>query len=225
MGQDNHVRKMKAAEPGGAVVPSLRAIRADLRKRATARLSQHYCTIRRIDSDKQVVVGVVYEPDVLDTYTEFMTSSDIELMAHRFMQLDLSKSIDTQHDNVPNGCYPVESFIARAGDPDYPEGAWVLGVKVADPILWHRVKSGQINGFSFQCMVQPREYDVTYEAIRDHVGRVEKSEDHTHEYFVQVDEKGMVVGGVTSVAKDHFHLIRRASHTEDGANHSHRYFL
>lgn len=180
-----------------------------------------------LNDEQQIVYGVVYAPGVLDTFGEFMTAKDIEGMAHRYMKsVDLSQSIDVRHDNVPTDCYPVESFIARKGDPDYPEGAWVLGVKVPDAQLWLRIKSGELNGFSFQAMVAPVDMDVEYEVMRDHVGPTEKSADHEHMLFVQVGEDGKVTGGRTSKAADgHFHEIKRASVTEAVSGHSHRYFL
>lgn len=183
-------------------------------------------TIKRYDNEKQVVYGEVYAPYVLDTYGEFMTPEDIELMAHRFMKLDLNEVIDTQHDNIPNGSYPIESFIAREGDPHYTPGAWVLGVKVPDVVMWHRVKTGELNGFSFQSMVKPKDVDVVYEVVRDHVGKTETRDDgHQHTYFVQVNEMGLVIGGTTDVVNGHSHIIRRASVTEDADMHTHRFFL
>lgn len=184
----------------------------------------------KFDQEKQIVYGCVYAPGVLDTLGEFMTADDIEAMAHRYMKsVDLTQSIDVRHDNVPTDCYPVESFIARKGDPDYPEGSWVLGVKVPDTDLWERIKKGELNGFSFQCMVTPVEMEIQYEVVRDHVGPVEKAEnapDHEHTMFVQVGPDGKVIGGVTSKAADgHFHKITRASMTEKAEDHTHRYFL
>lgn len=213
-------------------VPTLAVIKADLRKRVSAQRQDgraqvsQLVTIKRLDVEKQIVYGEVYAPYVLDTYGEMMTPDDIEVMAHRFLKLDLTSVIDTQHDNVPNGSYPVESFVARADDPDYTPGSWVLGVKVPDPVTWHRVKSGQLNGFSFQCMVKPRDVEVEYEVVRDHVGSTELSQDgHQHTYFVQVDDLGRVIGGITDSAHGHTHEIRRASVTEDANSHSHRFFL
>lgn len=181
----------------------------------------------KTDDEKQIVFGCVYAPGVLDTYGEFMTADDIEQMAYRYMkEVDLTKSIDVRHDNVATTACPVESFIARKGDPDYPEGSWVMGVHVPDPELWGRIKSGELNGFSFQAMVAPVEMTIQYEVIRDHVGPTEKSEDHEHMLFVQVGSDGKVIAGRTSKAADgHFHEITRASVTENAESHSHRYFL
>jgi len=182
--------------------------------------------IKRTDEAKRIVYGEVYAPFVMDTYGEFMLPEDIETMAHRFMQLDMSKSIDTNHDNEPNGSFPVESFIARSGDPEYTEGAWVLGVKIPDDKTWEKVTKGQINGFSFEAMVKPVQMDIEYFVVRDHVGAVEGAMDHDHVYFVQVGDNGQVLGGYTSPGPDgHVHQIKRASITEIEADHSHRYFL
>lgn len=179
-----------------------------------------------MDEEKRIVYGEVYAPYRLDTYGEFMLPDDIEVMAHRFMQLPLAQTIDTQHDNVPNGSYPVESFIVRDGDPDFTPGTWVLGVKVPDDRTWEAVKDGKLNGYSFEAMVVPVEYEIEYVVMRDHVGSVEPAMDHSHAYYVEVDADGQVVGGWTSPGPDgHVHQIKRASLTEKADGHTHRFFL
>jgi hypothetical protein len=182
--------------------------------------------IVRSDDDRQIIYGEVYAPNRLDTYGEMMVAEDIELMAHRFMRLDLTKSIDVKHDNKPIEAYPVESFIAREGDPDYTAGAWVMGVKVEDAEVWSDIKAGNLNGFSFQAMVTPVQRTVEIEVVRDQVGKTEQNDDHEHYYFVQLDENGKVVKGRTSKAADgHWHEIKRGSVTEKTDSHNHRFFV
>lgn len=234
----NELTQQIAATPKGQFVwtgnelsdVDLTSIYTDTAKKyaitAGAMNTTQWVPIRKTDEEKQIVYGEVYAPYVLDTYGEFMTPEDIELMAHRFMKLDLSKVIDTQHDNQPNGSYPVESFVAREGDPDYTPGAWVLGVHIPDPELWQSVKTGMLNGFSFQSLVKPTSVDVEIDVIRDFVGETELSEDHHHTFFVELDEIGNVVGGRTSKAADgHYHEIKWASVTGRSNGHSHRFFL
>lgn len=187
--------------------------------------SSHVVAIKKVDAEKQVVYGEVYAPYVLDTHGEFMLPEDIEIMAHRFMKLDLANAIDTDHDNVPNGSWPIESYIAKENDEEYTPGSWVLGVKIVDPVVWARVKSGELNGFSFQSMVRPVEMDVEYLVLRDHVGQTEVHEDHEHVFFLAVDDQGRVVSGSTNEVNGHKHVIRRASVTEMAAAHTHRFFL
>lgn len=187
--------------------------------------------IKKTDDAKRIIYGEVYAPFVLDTYGEFMTPEDIEVMAHKAMQKDLANFIDTNHDNKPNGSYPVESFIARKGDPDFKEGSWVMGVKVVRDDIWEQVQSGDLNGFSFQALVIPVEMDIEYLSIRDHVGVTYKSEteghdDHDHVYYVEVDSKGTIIGGWTDEGPDGFsHRIVRGSVTQKANGHNHRFSL
>jgi hypothetical protein len=186
--------------------------------------------IKRVDEDKRIVYAEVYAPYVLDTYGEFMVPEDIETMAHRFMCLDLREVIDTNHDNVPNGSFPVESFIARDNDPDFTEGAWVLGVKIVSDEVWDKIVRGDLNGYSFEAMVKLVEYDLDVQVVRDHFGETAtlRGVDHEHMFFVQVNEKGRVVRGYTSEGPDgHVHDIKHGTATEKAGadNHAHRFEL
>lgn len=185
--------------------------------------------ITKTDAAKQIVYGEVYAPHVMDTDGEFMFPEDIESMAHDFLRLKLDDVIDTNHDKVSNGCFPVESFIAREGDPDYTPGAWVLGVKCTDD-MWAKVQSGEINSFSFEAMTTPVECEVEIETFRDHFGETQKAgvEEHDHFFFCHVNESGRVTKGWTSKADDgHWHEIRGGSKTmTSGLDlHAHRYAL
>lgn len=109
-------------------------------------------------ASKQVVLGVVYEPNVRDTDGNFMTAEEIEKMAYRFMEGLRNDSIDREHDGETGGYGTVvESFIARDGDPDFPHGAWVLGVHVTDAATWEAIEKGEITGFSLagKCTLIP----------------------------------------------------------------------
>lgn len=218
---DEDARKQKAAIFAPAAKPEAAPVQTQKQERMVRAM--------KFDDEKQIVYGMVYAPDTLDTYGEYMKAEDIELMAHRYLKtVKLDASIDVKHDNVARDAYPVESFIARKGDPDYPEGAWVLGVKVEDATVWASIKKGELNGFSYQAMVAPVEETVTYEVVRDHVGPVCKAEgfEHDHVMFVQLGDDGKVLSGRTSKAADgHFHEITRASVTEAADGHTHRYFL
>jgi len=198
----------------------------DIMSRAQTRMIQ----IVKADAAKQIVYGVVYAPEVMDSYGEFMFAEDIETMAHDFMRLKLDEVIDTNHDRVPNGSVPVESFIARAGDPDYPEGAWVLGVKCSDD-MWDKYQRGEINAYSFEAMVVPVECDVEVTTYRDHFGVTEKGaqlEPHDHTFFVYVSKMGKIEGGFTDTAPDgHRHAIFGSCKTMAAGldNHTHRFSL
>ena len=182
-----------------------------------------FVRVKKIDEEKRVVYGEVYAPDILDTYGDFMSDDDVQLMAHRFMQLtNLAKTIDTNHNEKPNGSFPIESFVARDGDPDYTPGAWVLGVKVTDDEVWKQIKKGELNGYSFQALVRRKAVVVDVEASPDSVGITGKAEGHDHLYFAYMDEDGKVTKGITDTVDGHSHTISMGTATDEAKGHAHR---
>lgn len=183
--------------------------------------------VQRSDDVKKIIYGVVYAPNELDTWGEMMLAEDVELMAHRFMRLSLEDTIDTSHnERAIRTCYPVESYIARKGDPDgYQEGAWVLGVQLDDE-HWAKYKAGEINGYSFQCLVVkvPAVVEITFDP--EVFGVTEPAEDgHSHTFFAMLNDDGVVFAGRTSTDNGHSHEILRGTATELEAGHRHRFLL
>ena len=196
--------------------------------------------VTKSDEELRVVWGEVYVPDIPDTQDEFMTAIEIEKMAHKFMMQGLTVgAVDVQHDGeIRQGCYVVESFIARKGDQDFIEGAWVAAVKIMDDSLWDAVKSGELNGFSMQAKVFVEEKEVELEIPSLVKGKTQEpvngEDDHRHEYTVKFDSEGEFLGGTTNVVNGHKHVVRRRSITEISVDptgraladdHFHRYTL
>lgn len=100
--------------------------------------------------EKKIVYGVVYEPLVKDSDGNWMKAEEVEKMAHGFMQSLRLQQIDKNHSQEAGDGIVVESFIARKGDADFPEGAWVLGTKVTKAETWEAIKKGEITGYSIQ---------------------------------------------------------------------------
>lgn len=209
----------RGASAAGAAYRGKKRLRRIQKETVTLNVS-----IKKIDAKKQIVYGEVWIPNELDTYGDFMTAEDTEIMAHRYMQLvTLRQSIDTNHDEESNGSYPVESFIARAGDPDFQEGAWVLGTKIADEEIWAEVQRGELNGYSFQAMVKKKAVVVNLEVMDNTINETGEAPDgHTHLYFVRLNSEGLVMGGRTSFDAGHSHEIRHGTATEEANGHSHR---
>lgn len=182
--------------------------------------------VKKVDNDRQICFGEVYAPNLIDTHGAVMRAEDIELMAHRFMRLQLSKSIDTMHDNEPVDVLPIESFIACADHPEgYTEGAWVLGVKVEDEELWKSIKKGELNGYSFEAWVTLRDAVAIVEVTPEKIGETEENDGHTHLFFAELDDDGRVVNGRTSTTNGHSHEIKKATVTEEAEGHAHRFFI
>jgi hypothetical protein len=113
---------------------------------------QKSIVIAKADKAKQIVFGVVYEPDVVDAHGDFMTAEEIEKAAHAFMESQHTHNIDKQHDLEADEGYVVESYIApvdmQLGDQEIKKGSWVAGVKVTNAETWAAIEKGEITGFS-----------------------------------------------------------------------------
>lgn len=183
----------------------------------------------KADEEHQVVYGVVYAPNIVDTDWETMTADEVQDMAWRFLATQEPDNIDLQHNLKKSGCYVVESFLARPGDPDFPEGSWVLGVKCPDDI-WEQVKNGTFNGFSLYGTVTKYPVTALLEVAKQITGFTESSTvdilpKHEHTFIVNVDNGGKIVSGKTDVVLGHSHLIRMFTATESELDHNHRIYM
>ncbi len=125
--------------------------------------------IAKTDEDKQVVLGVVYQPDTSDAHDDQMTADEIEKAAHLFMQDQHTYNIDKQHDLDADKGYVVESYIAPCemtiGDQVIAKGSWVAGVKVTDADTWDSIKKGEITGFSMWGIGKREEIEPEQEPV------------------------------------------------------------
>lgn len=141
--------------------------------------------ILKIDDEKRIVTGVVYEPDVLDAHGEFMTADEIEKSAHQFLK-DY-RNIDKQHDFVAGQADVVESWIAKEegklGDQDIKKGTWLMSVHVPDDDTWAEIKKGELTGFSMG-------------GVGERVEHVEKSEVEQAKGLLQLLKNFFGVGAI-----------------------------
>lgn len=105
----------------------------------------------KLDDEKRLVGGIVYEPDVVDSQGDSASAGEIEKAAHGFMIE--SRVIGIMHKEAAGKRVDiVESYIVRApfqmGNRIIKAGTWFLVVKVNDDELWGNVKSGKLTGFS-----------------------------------------------------------------------------
>lgn len=183
--------------------------------------------IRKFDDELQIVYGEVYVPLQPDSQGDFMTAETVRKAAHAFLAAGRTAKVDTNHDNELNGSAIVESFIARKGDPDFIEGAWVCGVHIPNEGLWAKVKSGEINGFSLEATVTSNPRRVQLMVPETLMGTTEESDGHTHAYKISISMDGLLVSGHTLQDGNHpeVHVIGNATVTELAAGHRHRYRL
>ena len=106
--------------------------------------------LKEFNSDKQIVTGIVYEPNELDSHDEFMDEETIEKAAYNF--LAKYRHIDNQHNFIKSHNEVVESWISKNDDSINGEkikkGTWLISVKINDSNTWSNIKNGDITGFS-----------------------------------------------------------------------------
>lgn len=195
-------------------------------------MPQHEIAFKKESAPKRMVWAEVYTPDVPDSDGEFMRAEEIEKMAYGFMRSMKLDAVDHMHDNIQvDGACVIESFIARKGDPDFNEGAWVVGMHIDNDETWDKVEKGEINGFSMEALVHKTVLEVELEtppvlAGKTMIHKTEGSEDaHDHDFMVAYGDDGRFLGGKTSPAGNppHVHVIKRGTLTEEAAGHSHRF--
>jgi hypothetical protein len=186
------------------------------------------------DGEYHYAFGEVYAPLQIDSDGEAMTAEEIQKLAHEFIARGLVDAIDLEHSKKASGVVVVEFFIARPGDPDYSEGAWVLGVRIQDDEIWEKIQAGEINGFSFNATMDKTKVRVPVDAQQIYSGETFASSvdketagigipGHTHKFYVELDAAGHVLFGATDVVFTHKHIITRTITTNSELRHKHRF--
>jgi len=109
-----------------------------------------------VNEDRQIVYGVVMEPNENDTDLNWTTPEEIEKAAHYFMRN--FQLIDTDHTRVDIDAVPVESWVSpddtMLGGKLVKAGSWVMGVHITDSDQWGKIKSGEYTGFSIDALAK-----------------------------------------------------------------------
>jgi len=120
--------------------------------------------LMKANARNRVVLGIVYEPDVVDYDGDWASREVIEKACHGFMMRhgvvgvmhDGSKTksrIEKEGKRRVVECYvaPVNMVI---GEQTIREGTWIIGVKILDDADWQGVLDGKYNGFSMDGWVE-----------------------------------------------------------------------
>ncbi len=175
---------------------------------------------------EQVVFAEVLVPEVVNNYGDIHTRESVVEFAYEFARRGYG--LDVNHDNVDvtgTAYYVVESFIARDGDPDFIDGSWVVGVKIVDADLWARILAGDINGFSYEALVEMIPVEFVGTTNRQIAGETSPHpvDGHSHTFVLFVDAQNNPTAGGTSVNAGHSHRIVSHTTTEVADGHNHRF--
>lgn len=105
------------------------------------------------EATDRITYDVVYAPWEVDLQGQYATETEVRKMAHEFNARKGGTNLMhitglRMKDGAPSG-HVVESFIARPGDPDFPRGSWVMGVRW-HPEAWEQIKAGTLRGYSIE---------------------------------------------------------------------------
>lgn len=122
------------------------------------KIQYQVCFISRED-EKQIVTGVVADPENIDSYGYTIPKIEVWDAAYRFMELYQNLGVGHNRENglpviLNDKIKILESWVTRGkttiGGEEIPIDAWVLTVKINDNDIWEKVKEGHLTGFSFE---------------------------------------------------------------------------
>ncbi len=124
---------------------------AALEKRAYSRTIRLLKADEAAPTEERFVLGVVLEPDEIDTQNDTYSADEVRKAAHRFMEN--YGQLGTQHTDIVTGKLKIlESYVApvafAVGEQQVKAGTWLLGIRAVDDGLWTAIKSGDYTGFS-----------------------------------------------------------------------------
>ncbi len=127
--------------------------------------TQEQIKFAQVDAEKRILLGAVLIPDLPvyrkddkhGEYYVFMSKSTVRESAERYMRQHVQHETTLHHDVELEDCCVVETWI-KEGEHDksmnyglnYPEGTWVISMKVSDEVWNNYVKTGEVKGFSIE---------------------------------------------------------------------------
>ena len=107
--------------------------------------------VDKADEDRRLVLGVVLEPNSVDTQGDTIAPEEIERAAHLWLARFQDRGF--MHRQIVNSKLEIyESYLAPAdltiGGQRVKKGSWLLMYHVVDDVLWAAVKRGDLTGFS-----------------------------------------------------------------------------
>lgn len=110
--------------------------------------------ILKVDKKQQIVGGIVYEPDEIDTQGDFTDAKEIEKAMYRFMEKYATDSnrIKINHKGKRYHFPIMESYIpdedTKKGGQILKAGSWWLMIKVTNKTIWKMIENKELEGLS-----------------------------------------------------------------------------
>lgn len=137
---------------------------------------QEEITLKAIDKEERILMGLVLEPNRSvyrnqngKEFNIVFSSDTIKELSHNFFKSGFQLNSKLEHDTPISGVTFVESWLVENSEIDksanfgfkYPKGSWLATMKVDNDDIWNNyVKTGKVQGFSVDAMVNLKEINI-----------------------------------------------------------------
>lgn len=135
--------------------------------------------LKEIDKEQRILLGLVLEPNKPvyrnqggEEFNIVFNEETVKNLSYHFFKKGHQKNSTIEHQNKIEGVTFVESWIVEDPTKDksanfgfsYPKGSWVAIMKVDDDDIWNNyVKTGKVQGFSVDAMLELKEVNLKSE--------------------------------------------------------------
>lgn len=136
-------------------------------KQQSSKATVKLLPVQKKDEDRNIVFGVVLEPDEVDAHGDTIDAQTIARAAHLWLARRQDRGL--MHRRIINGKVEIyESFIAPAAftinGQRVKKGTWLLMLHVLDAALWKDIKAGKMTGLSMGGFARKR--PMTHKRVR-----------------------------------------------------------
>ena len=135
----------------------------------------------KINEEQRVVMGLVLQPEQLilrqdpesgEKFNIVFSADTIKELSHNFFKSGFQLNSKLEHNSPIKDVTFVESWIVENSDIDksanfgmkFPKGSWMATMKVDNDDIWNNyVKTGEVEGFSVDAMVDLEEINLKSE--------------------------------------------------------------
>ena len=140
-------------------------------------LSKEQVQFKEVDKDKQILIGLVLEPNKPvyrnqngNEFTIQFDEDTVRELSYNFFKANYHKNSTIEHQDAIDGVTFVESWIVEDPKNDkgnafglsYPKGSWLATMKVDSDEVWNGfVKEGKVLGFSIDAIIKLEEIKMS----------------------------------------------------------------
>jgi len=149
-------------------------------------------TLSKVDGEQRILMGLVLQPNQMipridekgDEYQMYFSAETIKEYSENFFKSGFQLNSKLEHETPIEGVTFVESWIVENPKVDksynfgmeYPKGSWIATMKVDNDDIWNNyVKTGELQGFSIDAMVELEEVKENEFNFKSNINMSEKN--------------------------------------------------